>query len=148
MDVHIDPAAAGDGPAIRRLLSASGLPLDGLVDHLETTLVARTDGRLVGSATLEVHGDTALLRSVAVDTTARGSGIGQQLTQSAIDLARSRGIRMLFSRCRRTAPGTRCAFAKRTGAMPKPSRGSITRGSRIAARPSRRCHARRRTSPP
>ena len=47
-------------------------PLDGLADHLATTLVARRDGAIVGSAALEMYPDGALLRSVAVAPTCRG----------------------------------------------------------------------------
>src|SRR5580765_1135872 len=47
-DVSIEPAGGGDGPAILELLSAAGLPLDGLLDHLDTAVVARADDRVVG----------------------------------------------------------------------------------------------------
>lgn len=52
--VEIERANATDGDEVLRLVEQCGLPLDGLVNHLATTLVARQDGGIVGSAALEV----------------------------------------------------------------------------------------------
>jgi amino-acid N-acetyltransferase len=90
--ITIEPAQADDLPAILDLLEASGLPQDGLEAHLATTLVARQHGQVVGSAALEHYGSAALLRSVAVATTLRGQGVGQQLTLAALRLARQLGV--------------------------------------------------------
>jgi len=59
------PASRDELPGILELLQEAGLPPDGLADHLSTTLVARQEGRVVGSAALELYGRAALLRSVA-----------------------------------------------------------------------------------
>lgn len=82
-------ATADDGESILRLLADSGLPLDGLLDHLDTAFVARADGHLAGCAALEIYPDGALLRSVAVDRSARGQRIGRALTDAAVALAQS-----------------------------------------------------------
>lgn len=87
MTTVIEAARPEELPAILSLLEKSGLPPDGLSDHLATTLVARKDGRVVGSAALELYGTAALLRSVAVDHDLRGQGLGQQLTLAALNLA-------------------------------------------------------------
>ena len=94
--VSIEPARADDGPAILRLLSAAALPVDGVLDRLDTAVVARAGGRLVGCAALEIYRDGALLRSVAVDAAARGQGIGTRVTSAALDLARARGVRVVY----------------------------------------------------
>ncbi len=83
-------------PAFLALLEGAGLPPDGVREHLETALVARDSGRVVGSAVIELYGDAALLRSVAVDQTLRGKGLGIRLTEAALDLARARGARRAF----------------------------------------------------
>ena len=44
-----------------RLLEDNHLPVDGLLEHLGTTIVARDRGRIVGSAALERYRDGALL---------------------------------------------------------------------------------------
>src|SRR5262245_64718992 len=87
MTITIGPACPGDLPAVLALLERSGLPQDGLSEHLATTLVARDGDAIVGSAALEVYRKAALLRSVAVDSALRGQGLGQRLTRTALDLA-------------------------------------------------------------
>lgn len=96
MTMTISVADKGDMPAILALLEGSGLPQDGLADHVATTLAARIGDRVVGSAALELYGAAALLRSVAVDRSLRGQGLGQQLTRAALDLARQRGVKQLY----------------------------------------------------
>jgi amino-acid N-acetyltransferase len=89
--VPIRPAEPDDWPAIRRLVTAAGLPLDGLTDS-DLVLVAVRDDRIVGTAALERHGDgdaTAyLLRSVAVAESERRSGIGTRLVHASLSTIR------------------------------------------------------------
>lgn len=92
----IEPAGAGDLDAVLQLLRDNALPVDGLSDHLDSTLVVRHGDRIVGSAALEVYGDGALLRSVAVAPGLQRAGLGRALTDAAIDLARRRRIPALF----------------------------------------------------
>jgi N-acetylglutamate synthase-like GNAT family acetyltransferase len=89
MNVHITRASETDGPSILQLLQDSGLPIDGLVDHLNTALVARDGAAIVGCAAVELYADGALLRSVAVAPAARNRGVGERLTEAAVTLARS-----------------------------------------------------------
>jgi amino-acid N-acetyltransferase len=88
MDTRIEPAQPEDLTAVLHLLDQSHLPLDGLGEHLATTLVARHDGQIVGSAALEIYVEGALLRSVAVAPELQRHGLGQALTEAAIRLAR------------------------------------------------------------
>jgi len=92
MTTMIDAAMLDDLPAILSLLERSGLPGDGLSDHLATALVARAGRAVVGSAALEVYGTAALLRSVAVEEAFQGQGLGTRLTRAALALARQQGI--------------------------------------------------------
>src|SRR2546425_12323578 len=92
----IAAATSADLPALLELLGQSALPTAGLADHLDTTLVAREAGHVVGSAALELYGTTALLRSVAVAPRPRGPGVGQGLTPHAPALARRRQIRAVY----------------------------------------------------
>jgi amino-acid N-acetyltransferase len=92
----IRPATARDLPDIITLLEESRLPLAGLAEHLATTLVAQRNARIVGCAAVEIHGAAGLLRSVAVDEGRRGEGLGHQLTQAALDLARARGLTSVY----------------------------------------------------
>jgi amino-acid N-acetyltransferase len=94
--MNISAARPDDLPNILSLLKTSGLPVAGIEDHLETTVVACDNGRVIGSAAVEVYGSAGLLRSVAVDRAWRGIGLGQSLTEAALALARRRGIRELY----------------------------------------------------
>ena len=75
MNIDLRRASEDDLQGVLSLLAESGLPQDGLSDHLATTLVATDNGHIVGSAALEVYPDGALLRSVAVAPRLRGSGL-------------------------------------------------------------------------
>lgn len=92
----IEPATATDLEPVRDLLGRCHLPLDGIDDHVGSMLVAREAGRVIGSAALELYGEGALLRSVAVDPSWQGRGLGHQLTEAALDLAKARGVRRVF----------------------------------------------------
>lgn len=94
--IAIENAASGDAEAILSLLDRTGLPRDGLVDHLATTLVARRGHEIVGSAALEVYADGALLRSVAVDPGEQGTGLGRRLTEAATAKARALGVPAVY----------------------------------------------------
>ena len=53
---------------------------DELEDLLETSFIARLDGRIVGCAALEIYSKKLCeIRSLAVDPSAQGLGIGKQL---------------------------------------------------------------------
>ncbi len=92
MTTRIDPAQPADLSAMLALLTAAGLPTDGVAEHLPTMLVATDGRRVVGCVGLEIGGEAALLRSVAVDETERGTGLGGRLVRVALDLARRRAV--------------------------------------------------------
>jgi amino-acid N-acetyltransferase len=93
---RIEPARPADAEAIFALVVQNGLPVDGLREHLETTLVVREDGRIVGTAALELYADGTLLRSVAVASGKQRQGLGHELTEAAIRLAEDRGARAMY----------------------------------------------------
>lgn len=84
-------ASAGDLPIILELLSDNHLPYAGVADHLERFLLEFADGQLIGCAGLELHGISALLRSVAVSLDQRSSGLGARLVNAQITVARDLG---------------------------------------------------------
>ena len=87
MSMHIDRARPEDASAVLHLLERNHLPREGLTDWMATTLVARDDGHVIGSAALEIYPDGALLRSVAVAPEVQRQGVGHELTAAAIRLA-------------------------------------------------------------
>ena len=96
MPLGIEPARPDDLDDVLRLLAEHHLPPDGLAEHVATMLVARLDGRIVGSAALEVYADGALLRSVAVAPGLERQGLGRQLTEAAVTLAETRGMPAIY----------------------------------------------------
>lgn len=89
-------ATTADLAKIEALLTASGLPLDGVREALPNFIVAEHEDDLVGVAGLEVCCDNALLRSVAVADGWRSHGVGRALVTRLIADAESRGIRALY----------------------------------------------------
>ena len=85
-----------DTPAIERLLTAADLPLAGLSDALPGMVVAESGGAIVGTAALEVRGNNALLRSVAVAPEWRSRGLGRALVARAIADAEARGLDAVY----------------------------------------------------
>lgn len=93
------PASPADEPAVAALLTASGLPLDGVHDALRCFVVAEDAGALVGVAGIEAcgtQGEHALLRSVAVAPTWRSRGLGRALVTRTIADAEARGVKALY----------------------------------------------------
>lgn len=95
-DPAIRPAGPADLEAVVRLLEASDLPTAGVDEALPRFLVAALGDRLVAVAGLEVHGSDGILRSVAVDPTFRGRGLGGRLTERIVGDAREAGLRRLY----------------------------------------------------
>ena len=91
----IEAVHEGDLPAVRRLLAAQSLPLDGVDQHL-TMVVAKDGDTLLGAAAVELYADGALLRSVVVDPDARGRRLGYRLTEAALRVAKERGADAAF----------------------------------------------------
>ncbi len=93
---QIEIVRSEDVEELFQMLAGNHLPPDGLREHLSTTLVARQDGCVVGSAALEVYPDAALLRSVAVTPSLQGQHLGRRLTEAALDLAREHEARAVY----------------------------------------------------
>ena len=92
----VRPARSSDTPAIEQLLAGANLPLAGLADALPGMVVADAEGAIVGTAALEVRGENALLRSVAVAPEWRSRGLGRALVARVIADAEARGLDALY----------------------------------------------------
>lgn len=96
-DINIATLGIRDRSALQALLVAAELPTEDLTStSLGDFLAARAGDTLIGAAGLERHGDTALLRSVVVDKTLRGTGLGQRLVAAMEARARELGVRRLY----------------------------------------------------
>ena len=86
-----------DVAAIEKLLTAEWLPPFMIADFLETFWVLEDEGgAVVGSAGLEIYSEAALLRSVVVAPSLRGTRQGERLTRMALDEAERRGVRRVY----------------------------------------------------
>jgi len=66
---------------------------DELAELIETGFVATADGNIVGFAALEIYSaKLAELRSLAVTAEFQGRGIGRQLVDACMNLARARRV--------------------------------------------------------
>src|SRR6185369_10820302 len=77
--MQIRAAHASEFAAIRDLLELAGLPTGDLSTSNIEWLIAVSEGKLEGVLGLESFGSAALLRSLAVQPSARGSGIASAL---------------------------------------------------------------------
>lgn len=81
----IRPAMGVDFDDVIELIAAAGLPTAGVLDQYPAAyVVARQDGRVVGVAGRERHGDAGVLRSLAVAAEYRGTGLGIALTANRL----------------------------------------------------------------
>jgi ribosomal protein S18 acetylase RimI-like enzyme len=85
-----------------QLSSSAPAPTTAELDEIATSpatvlLVARLDGRIVGSLTLALFriptGMRAWIEDVVVDEAARGHGVGDALNRTALEIAAERGAR-------------------------------------------------------
>ena len=91
--VTVEEARADDASAIEGILATLGLPGLGVRESIGNFLVARAGGKVVGCAGLELYGETALLRSLAVLPERRGQGLGACLAGEILERARRLGAR-------------------------------------------------------
>lgn len=83
--------------AVKKLLASAQLPtIDITPEHLEHFFGAWSDSRLEGVVGVELFGSVALLRSLAVVTSKRGSGLGTQLLAQAERYAVEKEVHSMF----------------------------------------------------
>jgi len=98
--VTLRPAAASDLESIENFIApymAGKVILPRTAEELgqliPTGFVAECEGRIVGFATLEIYSrKLAEIRSLCVDTSLRGRGIGRKLIDRCLELARERSV--------------------------------------------------------
>jgi amino-acid N-acetyltransferase len=97
MMLHAEPARPHDLRGALDLLGRSELTEQDVAERWgHYFVVHEDDGRVVGVAGLEVHGEDGLLRSVAVDQEYRGQGLAESLVESAMQRAKRLGLRSVY----------------------------------------------------
>jgi amino-acid N-acetyltransferase len=102
--MHIQAQMIQDQLALEKLqkfLQINKLPIEDIQDYYAIKgrmFLGYYDelGELVGSGGLELHGDAALLRSVAVKETARGSSLGHRIVTDLISQAKKSNSKHIF----------------------------------------------------
>lgn len=93
MTIHPRPPA----PKVKRLLAACQLPTSDLDPaRLEHFFGCGPQAEPKGVVGVELHGEFGLLRSLAVDQTARKRGCGSRLLEAAEQHAAANGVRALY----------------------------------------------------
>ncbi len=81
----------------KALLTAAHLPTDDLTPaHFEHFLGGGSPEHPLGVVGLELYGETALLRSLVVADSARGTGCGKALVAAAESHAQAHGVRDVY----------------------------------------------------
>jgi len=97
MTLRAEPARPHDLKGALDVLGRSELSDRDVADGWGHYFVVREDdGRVVGVAGLEVHGEDGLLRSVAVEPDYRGLGLGSSLIGAALDRATLLKLRSIY----------------------------------------------------
>jgi UDP-N-acetylmuramate: L-alanyl-gamma-D-glutamyl-meso-diaminopimelate ligase len=91
------PTRQPDGPSVRGLLESVGLPTTGTTDaDLGHYFLLRNERGVAGAVALEVLGEDAILRDLAVSGETRGQGLGWILADVVVQWARYRGVRRIY----------------------------------------------------
>ena len=86
-----------DESSVKQLLSESSLPISDITtQHLQHFFGCGSSLGLEGVIGLELFGEVALLRSLAVASSRRGTGVGSGLVAHAERHARDQGVQSLY----------------------------------------------------
>lgn len=92
----IRTAKPTDTTAIRDLLGSAGLPFDDMDPAWTDFFVMPSGVSIIGCVGLEIHGTSALLRSLAVSRAGRRQGAGRQLIEHVIRHAGLKGVADMY----------------------------------------------------
>src|SRR5512132_3997486 len=95
--IAVRAARAADLESALTLLEQSALPTEGVADQFENGFaVIERSNKVLAVAGIELYGDDALLRSVAVAKAYRGRGLGEVIVQDRLGWAREHGVRDVY----------------------------------------------------
>ncbi|MEX2555361.1 MAG: HAD-IIA family hydrolase [Actinomycetota bacterium] len=89
-------ATGPDLPSIAQLLHEGGLPAGAARERVGRTVVAQADRRVIATSAWEPLGDAALLRSVAVASDVRGTGVGLLVVAATLRQVARAGVREVY----------------------------------------------------
>lgn len=91
-------ANSDDLPSIHLLMKENDLPTNGIEDHLNEflVLISNNTGSALGVIGMELYGEIALLRSLAVEHGFRGMGFGEELVCQLERRAGDKGVLQIY----------------------------------------------------
>ncbi len=92
----IRPATPQDLTPVLEHLRVAKLVLAGVEEHLEHFWIATNNETIIATAGLEVYGQQALLRSVAVNAAYQHQGIGKKIIATILEYAKNLEIEQVF----------------------------------------------------
>lgn len=95
-EVKLRPAKSDDSGYIESLLVQNDLPTADLSEKLPSLYVCETETEQIGVGGLERYDEAGLVRSVAIEESARGNGYGTRVCDELLDRARSTGISTVY----------------------------------------------------
>lgn len=94
--VYIRSASQVDTEKVAALLAQCGLATEDVAEILDTFQIALCDDRIVGCAAAERHGQSIVIRSVAVEPAYRDRGVASRLVEKLLVRARGTEARQAF----------------------------------------------------
>ncbi|CAN7340896.1 Amino-acid acetyltransferase [compost metagenome] len=91
--LHLRLASLADLPQIAALLEQCRLTTDGVAEIIDSFHVAHSDSRIIGCAAAERHGESIVIRSVAVEPASRDRGVATRLVDALLMRARGTDVR-------------------------------------------------------
>ena len=99
MEIEVKSAPIRDAESFetfRSLLRSVGLPSNDLTMDRHILIGYYEDDKLIGTGALELYGEYALLRSLAVVDALRGRMLGSRITDELTDMARENNVTQIF----------------------------------------------------
>lgn len=103
-EIVLTAAKEEDIPLIVELLKENGLPFSDITLKRDSLFLARSNGAVVGIGGVEILGEYALLRSLAVVREERNRGYGRAVARTLIHHARKAGVKDLYLLTTTAAP--------------------------------------------
>ncbi|MFX0012960.1 MAG: arsenic resistance N-acetyltransferase ArsN2 [Promethearchaeota archaeon] len=82
--------------SVFRLLRKVNLPLEGVADHFDNFFIAQEEDQLVGCIGIELYENVGLIRSVAVDPSFQGRGIGNILVDAIQKFGKEKKLKAIY----------------------------------------------------
>lgn len=103
--ICVEPARLADAGAIHSLVTFWAdrgdmlhRPIGEIYEAIRDFKIARLDGRVVGCGSLHIMGpDLAEIRSLAVDESVQGQGVGAAIVRACLEDARNLGLERVFA---------------------------------------------------